>query len=71
MVTLAEEEEKAPPVGETAIRNLIAGHPQGAVRRIALYLVLFAALGSGIYFAPVLMVAMLAGVLLIATDNLL
>lgn len=71
MVTVPEQEEEAPPVGETIIRNLIAGHPEGAVRRIGLYLVLFAALSVAFWLPLVLPVAILAGVLLVSTDNLL
>ena len=59
------------------MRSVIAGNEQGAVRRIVLYLVLFAAIGIE-YAADVawisvsaLVVALVAAVLLIATDRLI
>ena len=80
MVTLAPEEPKAPTKTEradAAMRSVIAGNEQGAVRRIVLYLVLFAAIGIE-YAADVvwisvsaLVVALVAAVLLIATDRIL
>jgi hypothetical protein len=59
----------APPTREERIeeaaRTLIAGHPQGAVRRIVLYVIAFVLVVSPL---PVLAVAPLA--LLALTDSL-
>lgn len=76
MVTIAEQEEEAPPEAETLIRNIIAGHPQGSVRRIALYvtvalsLVLAATAAPMAISAAALAVGLTALLLLATTDQL-
>jgi hypothetical protein len=76
MVTTPEQEEEAPPVGETVIRNLIAGHPQGSVRRIALYVTVALSLVLAATAAPMaisvtaLAVGLTALLLLATTDQL-
>jgi hypothetical protein len=73
VVTNAESEE-TPTKQEKAegfARNAIAGHPQGAVRRIILYCALFVFLGIGVWLTPFLVVSLASGVLLLATDSLL
>lgn len=79
MVTLAEDPPKAPTKrqrADAAMRSVIAGSEQGAVRRICLYLVLFVGMGveygSGLQWISItgFLVAILAAVLLIATDKL-
>ena len=79
MVTLAAEDPPQPTKKEradAAMRSVIAGNEQGAVRRIVLYLVLFAAVGveygAAYPFSVVaLVVALVAAVLLVSTDRLL
>jgi hypothetical protein len=74
MVTLAEEPTPEPTAQDTAeriTREVIAGHPEGAVRRIVLYAVMFAAMGIAYYVPPVVVVALVCGILLVSTDSLL
>lgn len=74
MVTNPEHEPDPPTTeerAERALRVAVAGHPQGAIRRIILWCILFAAIGLGVWFEPLLAVALGSGVLLLATDNLL
>ena len=74
MVTNAEGPVEGLSIEDQAemyARSVIAGHPQGSVRRILLY----AAAGSfavgALLFAPLIVPAIIAGVLLLATDQLL
>jgi hypothetical protein len=55
---------------EAFARNAIAGHPQGAVRRIVLWVVMFGSMGGGILHAEFLLIAIVAGILLAMTDDL-
>lgn len=79
MVTKAEDPPKGPTKkarADAAMRTVIAGDDRGAVRRIVLYLVLFAGIGvESMTWTPfsvvALVVALIAAVLLIATDRLL
>jgi hypothetical protein len=70
MVTKAEEPRPDPNPAESVIRNAIAGHPQGSVRRIILYVALFACVGVAFYVPYAVVPALVCGVLLLATDNL-
>lgn len=68
MVTNPEEPEAPPTMEERfegAARVLIAGHPQGAVRRIILYVLTFVLVVS-----PIPAVAILPLSLLALTDDL-
>lgn len=74
MVTTPEP-EKPEPTREERLegvgRNLIAGHPRGAVRRIVLYAIVYAAigaLGGTMWFFSV--IGMVALTLLALTDQL-
>lgn len=74
MVTKPEREPDPDTIAdeaERALRNAIAGHPQGAVRRIVLYIGMFAAMGTAYYVPQMLVAAIVCGILLLATDNLL
>lgn len=51
-------------------RSLIAGHPEGAVRRIVLYWLALVSLVVAIFLPPVLVVTASALVLLALTDQL-
>lgn len=44
-----EDEESAHEEAEEFIRTVVAGHPQGALRRIVLYLLLGAFMMIGVY----------------------
>ena len=73
MVTLAEEEviETTTDKAEAAARNVIAGHPQGAVRRIVLYTVIGVSFAACLLGAtPFALVGLAATVLLSSTDQL-
>jgi hypothetical protein len=68
MVTNAEpeEEEQEPETRvEEAVRAVVAGHPQGAVRRILLYLLVIL-----LVISPFPLLALLPVVLLGLTDSL-
>lgn len=70
MVTTAEDQGIDPGLSlsdqaEVFAREVIAGHPQGAVRRIVLYVAAFAAVVS-----PLPMLAVIPLALLVATDVL-
>ena len=66
MVTLAEEpENNEPKAVERTVRSAIAGHPQGAVRRIVLYLIAF-----GLVISPLPVIAVIPLTLLAVTDQL-
>lgn len=71
MVTLPEAVEPPPSEREEIVRTVIAGHPQGAIRRGILYIVMFAAMGLAFYVPPFIVVALVAGTLLATTDQLL
>lgn len=73
MVTNPEEEPTEPTAAERGARSVIAGHPQGAVRRIVLYLVAVTglALASTVGLETLgLFVGLIALMLLAATDRL-
>jgi hypothetical protein len=53
-----------------AVRNVVAGHPQAAVRRIILYTALVVLVGLGALWAPFLILAMAVVVLLATTDQI-
>lgn len=66
-----EEPEPAVKV-ERAIREIVAGHPQGAVRRILLYVLLVVGITLTAVVPPVgLLLGLSATVLLLATDVVL
>jgi hypothetical protein len=75
VVTNPQAVEPEPSRNERVVRDVIAGHPEGAVRRIVLYLVLgVAALGGialdgivGLVFGGIALIALL---LLAMTDQL-
>jgi hypothetical protein len=74
MVTNAEQADPGLPIEEQAemfARSVIAGHPQGSVRRILLYIVAGTCAVGALLFAPLIVPAIAAGVLLLATDQLL
>ena len=52
------------------IRNVVAGHPQAAVRRIILYTALVVLMGLGALWAPFLILALAVVVLLATTDQI-
>lgn len=60
MGTNAEREAPEPDAREQTIRSVIAGHPQGAVRRIVLYVLAFALIVSPWPMAAVVPLALLA-----------
>lgn len=62
--TIADEAERA-------LRNAIAGHPQGAIRRIVLYAIMFGFMGAAHMVPDLIVVPLVCACLLIATDNLL
>lgn len=73
MVTNAETAEGPPTKEEKAegiARSVIAGHPQGAVRRIILYVIVGASMVVGIEWQAAV-VGIIALMLLLATDSLL
>jgi len=73
MVTTPEAIEgppEAPERYEAVARNVIAGDTRGAVRRIILYVVMFAAIGAAYTVDQTLMLALICGALLLATDDL-
>lgn len=67
---MPEEEPTREERIEATAREVIAGHPQGAIRRIILYVILFACLGLAFYVSAFVVPALVAGVLLLATDTL-
>lgn len=74
MVTNAEDPE-APPTrtdrAEAVARNAIAGHPRGSIRRIVLYTAMFLSLGLFVWVPQAVVIAIVCGILLLATDALL
>jgi hypothetical protein len=56
---------------EELARVVIAGHPQGSIRRIALYLCLFTAIGACAVTPLAVIPASVFAALLVATDQLL
>ena len=74
MVTNAEGPVEGLSIEDQAemyARSVIAGHPQGSVRRILLYVVAGTCAVGALLFAPLIVPAIGAGVLLLATDQLL
>ena len=79
IVTNAEEQEPVPgrvhvalDTSERIVREVVAGSPQGAVRRIVLYCIVMAGVtaAAGVTSVAVYL-AVLAVVLLISTDRLI
>jgi hypothetical protein len=75
MVTVPEPEEPTPTTaqlalkrGESIARNVVAGSPVGAVRRLVLYVVVAVALILAP--APVAVVGLIGVLLLIGTDQI-
>lgn len=63
MVTNAEQPEAEPTRAERAeasVRMAVAGHPQGAVRRIILYVATFALIASPFPYTAVVPLGLLA-----------
>jgi hypothetical protein len=73
MVTLAEEPEveTTKDKAEGAVRSAIAGHPQGAVRRILLYVAVVIAFLALVLFPTSDLVAAMASVVGVASVLLL
>lgn len=77
MVTNAETEERDDEQGmrleqiEAGMRSLIAGHPQGAVRRIILYCAAMLLVGLAPAFGTVVAVPALVVIMLLATTDVL
>ena len=74
MVTLAEDESEDGP-GLESLRSALAGHPQGAIRRIVLYLITTVALAVILVWPDTArgvatIIAMSAVLLLAITDQL-
>jgi hypothetical protein len=55
---------------EPTVRNIIAGHPQAAIRRIVLYFILIIFIGLSAVWYPFVIAASATAALLLASDQL-